>query len=68
MDGRHLAITNPLGEFNFPSVYTGEHVIFVAEDTLPLPLTLDGEQDYPVLVKLRGQAIIEIPAHEIDDF
>jgi len=68
LDGKHLAITNPLGEFNFPSVYTGEHTIFVAEDTLPLPLTLDGEQDYPVLVKLRDQAIIEIPTHEIDDF
>ena len=68
LDRRHLGITNTLGEFNFPSVYTGEHVIFVAEDTLPLPLTLEGKQDYQVFVEIRENTVIEIPAYEIEDF
>jgi len=67
LDRRHLAVTDKQGEFNYALVTPGSHHLYVAEETLPLPYTINSNQMLPIEVQLRGSARTELAVTEIVD-
>lgn len=63
LDGRYAVRTDSQGNFLFPRVATGPHVIQVIPDNLPLPWFLDEGQDRrTVEVRVRGETRVDIGA------
>ncbi len=44
LDGKFGVRTNAFGDFEFPSVVSGQHTLSVLQDDLPLPWTVDMDQ------------------------
>jgi len=62
LDGRFSTRTDAQGRFEFPFVGSGEHVISVASDNLPLPWGLINEGTTRITVSPRASLQINIPA------
>ena len=63
LDGRFAVRTDSLGNFAFPRVSTGSHVLTVVPDNLPLPWSLrDGDAQRTVQVDVRGTARVDFAA------
>lgn len=62
LDGRFSTRTDALGRFEFPFVGSGDHVISVVSDNLPLPWNLINEGTTRITVSPRATLQINIPA------
>lgn len=63
LDGLYAVRTDSNGEFEFPRVAIGAHVVTVVPDNLPLPWFVDEESDRrAVEVKVRDQQRVDIGA------
>ena len=63
LDGRFAVRTDSLGNFAFPRVAAGSHVLTVVPDNLPLPWSLrDGDAEHTIQVDVRGTARVDFAA------
>lgn len=63
LDGRYSVRTDSQGNFEFPRVAVGNHVLTVLPDNLPLPWSFDEEADKrSIEVKVREQQRVDIGA------
>lgn len=63
LDGRFAVRTDSLGNFAFPRVATGSHVLTVVPDNLPLPWAVrDGDAQRTIQVDVRGTARADFAA------
>ena len=63
LDGRYAVRTDSLGNFAFPRVSAGSHVLSVVADNLPLPWSLrDGDAERRVEVGVRQAAVADFGA------
>src|SRR3546814_13005133 len=61
LDGRFAVRTDSLGNFEFPRVAAGSHILTVVPDNLPLPWFIDqADAQRSVQVRVRETARIEI--------
>jgi hypothetical protein len=66
LDGRFVRITDSRGEFEFPTVPTGDHALLVAAENLPLPWAPAEAGARRFAVPLRGAAVVDIPLRRMD--
>ncbi len=62
LDGRFSTRTDNQGKFEFPLVASGNHVISVVPDNLPLPYAVGGDGKKQVVVRTRESALVDIAA------
>jgi hypothetical protein len=62
LDGRYSVQTDAAGRFDFPAVATGQHVITVISDNLPLPWTMVDDGRVAVEVTTRNRTDLSIAA------
>jgi hypothetical protein len=63
LDGRYAVRTDSLGNFAFPRVSAGSHVLTVVPDNLPLPWSLrDGDAERRIEVQVRQAATADFGA------
>ena len=65
LDGRFTVRTDSEGRFEFPAVATGNHVVTVLPDNLPLPWMVSSGGRFDVQVRVRDQTRIEISAQRL---
>ena len=65
LDGRYSVQTDANGRFDFPVVVTGQHVVQVISDNLPLPWNLIGGGRVEVEVKTRDHTHVSIGAQRL---
>jgi hypothetical protein len=66
LDGRFLRISDSRGEFEFPTVPTGDHTLLVAAENLPLPWAPAEAGAQRFAVPVRGTATVDIPLRRMD--
>ena len=62
LDGKFSTRTDDRGRFEFPLVASGNHVITVIPDNLPLPFSVVGDGKRQVVVRTRETTVLDIAA------
>lgn len=61
LDGRYVARTDSAGHYEFPAVVSGEHVLQVQPDNVPLPWSPADGNPVKITVIVRGRTIEDFP-------
>jgi hypothetical protein len=61
LDRRYVARTDPQGRYEFPSVVTGNHLIEVSPDNVPLPWSPVARDPLPVNLLVRQVTNVDFP-------
>ena len=65
LDGRYTTRTDAIGNYQFSDVASGQHLLAVVQDDLPLPWTVDVDRRYDAPVSTRGITRIDMGAKRI---
>jgi len=66
LDGRYSARTDSQGQYEFPAVAAGQHVLVVVPDNLPLPWMITGEERKVIKVETRRRTVLDVGARRSD--